>query len=209
MPATPAMAGHLLLAVLVLPAPQEGRPIPVAEERGVAAPLLDMAIVNAMAPEAFVRTFGGVFENSPWVAERAASARPFASAAALHAAMMEVVRQASPAEIRRFLNAHPELAGPEARARSMTAHSAAEQGSAGLDRMTEADVERFARLNAAYRDKFGFPFIIAVRGRTKDAIVAAFEQRLANPEAKEWEAALAEVAAITRMRLERILGPFG
>nr|WP_026597440.1 2-oxo-4-hydroxy-4-carboxy-5-ureidoimidazoline decarboxylase [Methylobacterium sp. 77] len=166
-----------------------------------------MASVNALSRQDFVRTFGGVFENSPWVAERVVDARPFASAAALHAAMMAAVRAASPAEILAFLNAHPELAGAEARAARMTAHSSAEQGGAGLDRMTEADFDRFDRLNAAYREKFGFPFIIAVRGRTKDSILAEFERRLGNPRDIERDAALAEISLITRMRLERILGP--
>ncbi|GJE17370.1 2-oxo-4-hydroxy-4-carboxy-5-ureidoimidazoline decarboxylase [Methylobacterium marchantiae] len=179
----------------------------IVERRNEVA-LPDMDAVNALSRQDFVTTFGGVFENSPWVAERAASARPFASPAALHAAMMAVVRAAPSRYVLAFLNAHPELAGAEARARQMTAHSSAEQGSAGLDRMTEADFDRFARLNAAYRATFGFPFIIAVRGRTKDAILAEFERRLANPRDVERDAALAEIALITRMRLERILGPF-
>jgi 2-oxo-4-hydroxy-4-carboxy-5-ureidoimidazoline decarboxylase len=169
----------------------------------------DIETVNRMDRKAFVDAFGGVFEHSPWIAERAWAARPFASPAALHAAMIEVVRAAAPEERLRLLNAHPELAGQEARTRAMTQDSTAEQGSAGLDRMSGADFDRFDRLNAAYREKFGFPFIIAVRGRGKDEIVAAFERRLGNDAAAETAAALDEVAAITRMRMDKLVSASG
>ena len=170
---------------------------------------IDIDTVNRMDREAFVRAFGGVFEHSPWIAERAWAARPFDSPEALHAAMIGVVRAASPDEKRRLLNAHPELAGKEARERAMTQDSTAEQGSAGLDRLSADDFDRFDRLNAAYREKFGFPFIIAVRGRGKQEIVTAFERRLANDPAAEMAAALDEIAAITRMRMEKLFGAFG
>ncbi|WP_430911142.1 2-oxo-4-hydroxy-4-carboxy-5-ureidoimidazoline decarboxylase [Methylobacterium sp. sgz302541] len=173
-----------------------------------AAPVLDIGRVNAMDRAAFLETFGAVFENSPWVAERVLPERPFDSPKALHAAMMAAVRAAPAEERLRFLNAHPELAGAEARQRRMTAHSVAEQGSAGLDGLSEADLARFDRLNAAYRQTFGFPFIIAVRGRTQPEILRTFEHRLENTPEAEQEAALAEIAAITHGRLERILGPF-
>ena len=123
--------------------------------------------------------------------------------------MIGVVRAASPDEKRRLLNAHPELAGKEARERAMTQDSTAEQGSAGLDRLSADDFDRFDRLNAAYREKFGFPFIIAVRGRGKQEIVTAFERRLANDPTAEMAAALDEIAAITRMRMEKLFGAFG
>ena len=174
-----------------------------------AAPALSMDAINAMDRAAFVEAFGGIFEHSPWVAERAHAVRPFPSPQALHAAMMAVVRAASPEERVGFLNAHPELAGPAARARQMTASSVSEQGSAGLDSLTEADFARFDRLNAAYREKFGFPFIIAVRGRSKVEILAEFERRLAHAPDAEMAAALDQIAAITGMRLERKLGGSG
>lgn len=202
-----------MLAVLALGAALAGLApgeaplrLPIAEEHG--APALDMARVNAMDQAAFVETLGGVFEHSAWVAERAYPTRPFASAKALHAVMMAAVRTAPEEDKLRLLNAHPELAGKEARERQMTANSVSEQGSAGLDRMTEADFERFDRLNAAYREKFGFPFIIAVRGKTRDAILAEFERRLGNGRAEEIDADIDQVAVITRLRLERLLGPF-
>lgn len=166
-----------------------------------------LAAVNGLDRAAFVTLLGGVFEHAPWVADRAYARRPFASVAALHDAMMGVVRTAAPGERLAFLNGHPELAGAEARKRGMTGDSTAEQGSAGLDRLTAAEFDRFDALNAAYREKFGFPFIIAVRGRGKAEILAAFEVRLAQDPQVESEAALAEIAAITRMRLDRLVAP--
>src|SRR5215210_7917364 len=171
--------------------------------------MFDIRTVNRMDRDTFMESFGGVFEHSPWIAERAWFARPFNSPEALHAALIEVVRTASPEEKLRLLNAHPELAGKEARERAMTQDSTVEQGSAGLDRLSADDFARFDRLNAAYREKFGFPFIIAVRGRTKQEIVAAFEQRLANAPSPELEAALGEIAAITRMRMEKLFASSG
>lgn len=171
------------------------------------ATVTNLAAVNGLDRAAFVALLGGVFEHAPWVAERAYAGRPFASVAALHDAMIGVVRSASPAERLAFLNGHPELAGAEARKRGMTGDSTAEQGSAGLDRLTLAEFDRFDRLNAAYREKFGFPFIIAVRGRGKAEILATFEARLAQNPEMELAIALAEIAAITRMRLDRLVSP--
>jgi 2-oxo-4-hydroxy-4-carboxy-5-ureidoimidazoline decarboxylase len=166
-----------------------------------------LAALNDMDAPAFEALLGSVFEHAPWVARAAWARRPFAGIADLHAAMMAAVR-AAPAETRRaFLNGHPELAGPEARARSLTADSASEQGSAGLDRMGEADAQAFDRLNAAYRARFGFPFIIAVRGRGRAEIRSIFEARLGRDPAVEEATALEEVAQITRMRLDRLITP--
>lgn len=168
----------------------------------------DLAAINRLDEGAFVDLLGGVFEHAAWVARAVCPARPFASVDELHAAMIEAVRDAPEAERLAFLNGHPELAGPEARAKSMTADSASEQGSAGLDRMPQADAEAFDRLNPAYREKFGFPFIIAVRGRGRAEILAVFEARLARGQAEEERQALSEIAAITRMRLDRLVaGP--
>jgi 2-oxo-4-hydroxy-4-carboxy-5-ureidoimidazoline decarboxylase len=166
---------------------------------------LSVADVNRMSVADFRRALGGVFEHSPWIAERAWRSRPFASVAALHAAMTRVVREASREEQLALLRAHPDLAGRAARAGDLTAASRAEQASAGLDRLTDAEYERFGRLNAAYRDTFGFPFIIAVRRHDKTAILAAFERRLGNTRDAEIEAALAEVADITRLRLDALV----
>jgi 2-oxo-4-hydroxy-4-carboxy-5-ureidoimidazoline decarboxylase len=192
------LALTLAFAVCASAGPSDATP------EGTAAPL-DMAAVNAMDRDTFVAAFGGIFEHSPWVAERAWARRPFASPDALHAAMVAVTREAPRPDVLGLLNAHPELAGPEARAHQMTSSSVSEQGSAGLDRMSAADFDRFDRLNAAYRARFGFPFIIAVRGRDRATILAEFERRLARSSEAERDAALTEVAAITRMRLERRL----
>jgi 2-oxo-4-hydroxy-4-carboxy-5-ureidoimidazoline decarboxylase len=168
---------------------------------------VDLQRINAMTGEAFVDHLGGVFEHAAWVARAAHGRGPFATVADLHGAMMAAVH-AAPAEQRlAFLNGHPELAGPEARARAMTSESAQEQGSAGLDRLSEADAAAFDRLNAAYRQRFGFPFIVAVRGRDLRDILVLFEQRLGRAPAEEEATALDEISAITRMRLDRLVQP--
>jgi 2-oxo-4-hydroxy-4-carboxy-5-ureidoimidazoline decarboxylase len=163
---------------------------------------MDLDEVNRMDLAAFVAAVGGVFENSPWVAHAAWPARPFGTVAALHAAMSAPVREAGPAQQLALLRAHPELAGREALAGDMGAASEAEQASAGLDRLSAAEMARLGELNRAYRTKFGHPFIIAVRNHSKDGIFAALERRLANCAQAERAAALAEVYAITRLRLD-------
>src|SRR5262249_17839253 len=154
----------------------------------------------------FLALAGPVFEHSPWIAERAWAARPFDGIDGLHRAMMQVVRDASTDEQLALLRAHPDLAGKAARAGTMTAEPTQEQAGAGLDRMSEAQYAGFDRLNTAYRDKFGFPFIIAVRRHTRESILAAYEERLVNDRATEMQAALIEVGLITRIRLEALLG---
>lgn len=167
--------------------------------------LSDLAALNRLDRDAFVARLGSVFEHAEWVAEAAFPARPFASVEALHAAMMRAVRTAPENRRLAFLNGHPELAGPEARARAMTAESAEEQGGAGLDRLSQADAATFDRLNAAYRERFGFPFIVAVRNRSLREILALFEARLLRSRAEEEATALDEIAAITRMRLDLLV----
>ena len=167
--------------------------------------MTDLATLNHLDRADFVVLLGGVFEHAAWVAEGAFPARPFASVADLHAAMIAVVHTATAETRRAFLNGHPELAGPEARARSMTADSASEQGSAALDRMPQADADAFDRLNADYREKFGFPFIVAVRGRDRAEILRIFEARVLRDRAAEEATAVEEIALITWMRLDRLL----
>jgi 2-oxo-4-hydroxy-4-carboxy-5-ureidoimidazoline decarboxylase len=167
--------------------------------------VLTLPDVNRMSLLDFRQGLGGVFEHSPWIAERAWAARPFASLEALHAAMVRVVRDASREEQLALLRAHPDLAGRAARAGHLSAASVAEQSSAGLDRLSDEEHERFGRLNASYREKFNFPIIIAVRNHDKTAILAAFERRLGNNVAEEIAAALAEVFAITRFRLDALV----
>src|SRR5262245_3145762 len=171
----------------------------------MAATALTLPALHAMDRGAFARALGGVFEHSPWIAERAWSMRPFPSVERLHAAMTSVVARASRAEQLALLRAHPDLAGKAARAGDMTAASVAEQSRAGLDRLSDEEYECFGRLNAAYREKFGFPFIIAVRKHDKDAILAAFQRRLGHSLEQEVEAALAQVFEITRLRLDGLV----
>jgi 2-oxo-4-hydroxy-4-carboxy-5-ureidoimidazoline decarboxylase len=171
----------------------------------VPADVVTLEALNRAAPGEFERALGGVFEHSSWIAARAVDARPFASVEALHAAMIAVVRRASRAEQLALLRAHPDLAGRAARTGALTGSSAAEQSNAGLDRLDDEEYERFGRLNAAYREKFGFPFIIAVRRHDKKQILAAFETRLGNTPAQEVETALAQVFEIARLRLAGLL----
>ncbi len=168
---------------------------------------LTVAHVNRMDRATFIQTLGGVFESSPWVAERVWAARPFSGVATLHAAMCEAVRAASRPRQLALLSAHPDLAGRAARAGAMTASSIAEQASAGLDRLTDEEYERFARLNGAYTAKFGFPFIIAVRRHDKAGILAAFELRLGHTMDAEIATALDQVFEITRLRLDALVAP--
>jgi 2-oxo-4-hydroxy-4-carboxy-5-ureidoimidazoline decarboxylase len=164
--------------------------------------------LNGLSIAAFTAALGGVFEHSPWVAQAAAVHRPFATVAALHEAMITAVRGASHAQQLEFLCRHPELGGLEARAGSLTADSTAEQASLGLQALPRTDTELFARQNASYRSRFGFPFIICVRHHTRDAILQSFERRLENDAATEMARAFAEIDSITRLRLvANVSGP--
>ncbi len=164
--------------------------------------MLTLAALNQMSSEDFTHSLSEIFEHSPWVAAGAADGRPFASVADLHGAMVGVVARAGEVKQRALLCAHPELAGREA----LTAASTAEQGSKGLDRLSSADSAALAAGNAAYRARFGFPFIIAVRGQ-KDItmILLALDQRLKTDREKELAIALNEVAKIARFRLDDLL----
>ncbi|WP_085034231.1 2-oxo-4-hydroxy-4-carboxy-5-ureidoimidazoline decarboxylase [Ensifer aridi] len=155
----------------------------------------------------FVRRFGGVFEHSAWVAARAfdRAASAGLTAGNVHSALCNAFRAASPAERLAVLRAHPDLAGKLAVAGELTADSRAEQASAGLDRLSPEEHARFTRLNAAYTKKFGFPFIIAVKGLTKEDILAAFDRRIDNSAEEEFETACAEVEKIARLRLSSML----
>ncbi|ASY63915.1 Uricase (urate oxidase) decarboxylase [Sinorhizobium sojae CCBAU 05684] len=157
--------------------------------------------------EEFVRRFGGLFEHSPWVAERAydRAASVGLTAGNVHSALCTAFRAASPAERLAVLRAHPDLAGKLAVAGELTPDSRAEQASAGLDRLSPEEHARFTALNDAYTKKFGFPFIIAVKGLTKDEILAAFERRIDNSMEEEFETACAQVEQIARLRLKSML----
>jgi OHCU decarboxylase len=172
-------------------------------------PRVHAALVpSSMDQAAFVDRFGGIFEHSAWIAERAFELElgpAHDSAIGLHTALARVFRSASTDERLGVLRAHPDLAGKLAVAKRLTADSTAEQASAGLDALTDGERTRFTELNAAYVERFGFPFIIAVRGLTKADILAAFEQRIANSPETEFATACAQVERIALLRLKAIL----
>ena len=149
--------------------------------------------------DAFVARYGALFEHSPWVVERAAEHLPLPD---LHTGLMAVVHAATSEERLALIRAHPELAGKAAIDRTLTGASAAEQASAGLDRLSVEEFETFHALNAAYRERFDFPFIICVRLTDKAGILAAMATRLGNDRDIEIAAAIAEIGKIVRLRLE-------
>jgi len=170
----------------------------------VAGPV-DMAPINAMDRAAFVQKFGGIFENSPWVAEKTWEKRPFASLDDMHAAMVAVAKYAPATMQLALLQSHPDLAGKEAAAGTMTASSVAEQAGAGLNALSPAEMVQMSDLNAAYKKKFGFPFIIAVRMHSKEGIFFEFNRRLQNDTQTEFANDLQNVYIITRLRLNKLL----
>jgi 2-oxo-4-hydroxy-4-carboxy-5-ureidoimidazoline decarboxylase len=176
---------------------------------GIASPVQaaepNMAAINAMDRPAFVEKFGGIFEKSPWVAEQAWDKKPFASVDDIHAAMVAVVKCAPLSGQLKLLQNHPDLAGKEAQAGAMTASSVSEQASAGLNALSKAEMTRISDFNAAYKEKFGFPFIIAVRMHTKEGIFFDFSRRLQNDTQTEYLNDLQNVYAITRLRLDKLL----
>lgn len=164
-----------------------------------------LAQLNAMAREAFVATLGGIFEHSAWVAEQAAGARPFENIEALHRAMTEAVERAGAARQRALIDAHPDLAGKAAVSGELTAESTREQSGAGLTQCTPEEFDKLQSLNRIYRAKFGFPFILAVRGYDRAGIIANFEARLSNSVDEEQRASLGQIYRIARFRLDDLI----
>ena len=163
---------------------------------------------SRMDRESFIARFGTIFEHSPWIAERAHALElgpAHDSATGLHNALARSFRRATPQERLNVLRAHPDLAGKLAQARRLTADSSAEQASAGLDALTDEERETFQRLNDAYIQKHGFPFIIAVRDHDKPGIMQAMEQRLMNDTDTEFTTACAQVERIAALRLKALL----
>src|SRR5262245_6033948 len=155
-------------------------------ESGIALPMLTLAPLNAAAEAEFATLLDGTYEHSPWIAQRAAGKRPFASLAALKRALVEVVREATHDEQLGLIRAHPTLAGKAMGAGALTADSTHEKPTAGLTHCSPQEYAKLQELNAAYDAKFGWPFILAVRGPrgtglTRADIIATFERRLANP----------------------------
>jgi 2-oxo-4-hydroxy-4-carboxy-5-ureidoimidazoline decarboxylase len=159
--------------------------------------MLSLENLNTMSTEDFANTLGTIFEHSPWVAHTVSSARPFPSLDALHTAMVQVVQNAEPEAQLTLIRAHPDL-GTRLR---MSQESVSEQSGLGLDRLSPELFERFTHLNTTYRQRFGFPFIIAVRNHSLNSILAHFEARLNNTIDQERQTALREIAQIARFRL--------
>jgi 2-oxo-4-hydroxy-4-carboxy-5-ureidoimidazoline decarboxylase len=161
--------------------------------------------LNACSKADFVAALANVFEYSPWIAEQAASARPFAGVKPLFDAMRAAVDRAVPELRLALIKAHPDLANKTQRAAGLTAESNAEQNSVGLDRLSDAEYEAFERVNNAYRSKFGFPYIICVRRHTKDSILRDFERRLPNDAKTEMQKSVEEICRIAALRVDQFV----
>ena len=164
---------------------------------------------SAMARDDFVEVFGGVYEHSPWVAECAWSRGlgvEHDSVEGLSTLFREIVEKAGSQKHLVLIRAHPDLAGKAAVHGELTADSTSEQAGAGIDQCSEEEFEHFQNCNTAYKEKFGFPFIMAVKRSNRTAILTAFEQRLRNDRDVEFGRALEEIHRIAGFRLEQIAG---
>jgi OHCU decarboxylase len=179
---------------------QENHPAPAAS--------VTPSTPSKMDKDAFVRAYGSIFEHSPWIAQGAWDGELGAAhdtAIGLHSAMCRIFRRANEKQRLGVLTAHPDLAGKLAEAKQLTEESTSEQAGAGLDALTDAERVNFQALNAEYATKFGFPYIIAVKGLTKDQILEAFTTRIANDRDTEFETACRQVERIAMLRLSDIL----
>jgi 2-oxo-4-hydroxy-4-carboxy-5-ureidoimidazoline decarboxylase len=165
----------------------------------------DLASLNQSTREDFTAALGHLFEHSPWVAEETWSQRPFASAEALHAALCATMRAASRERQLALIRAHPDLAGRLAQQKRLTAESTREQASAGLDRLSDAELADFTARNDEYKAKFGFPFIICARLNAKAAILDAMRVRADHAPETEFVTALGEIEKIAWLRLQDAL----
>src|SRR5882724_5426654 len=161
--------------------------------------------LNASSKDDFVAALANIFEYSPWIAEHAASARPFAGAKPLFDAMKAALDRAPPELRLALIKAHPDLANKTQRAAGLTAESGAEQNSVGLDQLSDAEYVAFERVNNAYRAKFGFPYIVCVRRHTRDSILRDFERRLPNDAKTEMQTSIGEICRIAALRIDQLV----
>jgi 2-oxo-4-hydroxy-4-carboxy-5-ureidoimidazoline decarboxylase len=161
--------------------------------------------LNACSKDDFVAALANIFEYSPWIAEQAASARPFAGVNPLFEAMKRAIDRAAPELRLALIKAHPDLANKTQRAAGLTSESSAEQNSVGLDRLSDAEYEAFEHVNNAYRAKFGFPYIVCVRRHTRDSILRDFERRLPNDAATEARKSIEEISRIAALRVDQLV----
>src|SRR3954470_20802402 len=167
--------------------------------------MLKLSDLNVCSKDDFAAALANVFEYSPWIAEQAAALRPFAGAGQLLAAMTAALERA-PEELRiALIRAHPDLANKTQRAAGLTAESNAEQNSAGLDRLSDAEFLAFERVNNAYRAKFGFPYVVCVRRHTRDSVLRDFERRLPNDAMAETQTSIGEIFRIAALRLDQLV----
>ncbi|QQO23201.1 2-oxo-4-hydroxy-4-carboxy-5-ureidoimidazoline decarboxylase [Bradyrhizobium diazoefficiens] len=166
---------------------------------------ISLSDLNAADNADFVATLGNVVEYSPWIAEQLAGKRPFAGINQLHTALMAAIQSAEPDVQLALIRAHPDLASKTQRAAGLTAESTGEQNSAGLDRLSDAEYAAFERVNSAYRDKFGFPYIVCVRRHTRDSVLHDFEIRLRNIAKTEMRRAIEEIGRISALRLDQLV----
>ncbi|HEX3358787.1 MAG TPA: 2-oxo-4-hydroxy-4-carboxy-5-ureidoimidazoline decarboxylase [Tepidisphaeraceae bacterium] len=157
--------------------------------------------LNQADQSSFVKVCGPLFEHSPWIAERTYAKRPFATIEAIHAALVQTVRDATIDEQVKLIASHPDLVGRLAKEGRLTNESTREQAAAGLGKISAEEILQFEQFNAEYRGKFDFPFVICARENKKEAILAAFPVRLLNSREREIETALTEIAKIARLRL--------
>lgn len=163
--------------------------------------------INQLERAEFISTVGPVFEHSPWIAEVAWSKKPFATVEELHRALCGIVRDADWEKQLALIRAHPDLVGRAALAGTLTPASTSEQAGAGLNKLLPEEISLFQSQNAAYREKFGFPFVICARLNKKEAILAGFQQRLKNSREQEVYIALEEIFKIVEFRLRDLISP--
>lgn len=161
--------------------------------------------LNICSKDEFVAALANVFEYSPWIADQAATLRPFAGVSELFAAMRSTVDRAPEELLIALIKAHPDLANKTQRAAGLTVESHAEQNSAGLDRLSDAEFTAFERVNNAYRAKFGFPYVVCVRRHTRDSILRDFERRLPNDARAEVQTSIGEICRIAALRLDQLV----
>lgn len=166
---------------------------------------ISLTSLNQFDREQFVESLGGIFEHSPWVADLVYENRLFESRAQLHQTMVEVVNKSPEFQRMALICNHPELAGKEATEGTLTLDSRQEQSRAGLDQCSAEELEQLQSLNRAYREKFDFPFVIAVTGLDKTQIIAALESRLKNSVGVEFDTSIAEIGKIGMIRLNALI----
>ena len=184
---------------------EEKSPAPADGSAGSPSKQYNVAGLNELSREGFLRVVGPVFEHSPWIAELTWAKRPFESVGALHRALCETVLAADEPRKLALIRAHPDLAGRAARARKLTAASTQEQASRGLDKLSTEEAALFDKYNREYRERFGFPFVICARENNKEVMLTGFERRLKNSLQQEIEAALAEIFKIAELRLHDLI----